>query len=132
MLSGAATIARGLSVSKKYVHDDAVSDLVDGADRQNKNTLAKVFTSTLFNQHQDELDKIVRRAILRLQVSGVYHEVSYDIQRGFSLDCTASCVPEHALLSLSHVQLLWLSNVTPARTSPFQKHDFPIGKAGST
>lgn len=38
---------------------------------QSKNKLSKVFMSTLFKRRQEELDAVVDRAVMRLQVSGV-------------------------------------------------------------
>lgn len=53
------------------VHD-AIFDLVELIKTfQCKNKLSKLFMSTLFKRRQDELDSVVDRAIMRLQVSGV-------------------------------------------------------------
>lgn len=51
------------------VHD-AIFDLVELIKAfQSKNKLSKVLMSTLFKRRQDELDAVVDRAIMRLQVS---------------------------------------------------------------
>ena len=51
------------------VHD-AISDLVELIKTfKSKNKLSKLFLSTLFKRRQDELDAVVDRAIIRLQVS---------------------------------------------------------------
>ena len=52
------------------VHD-AILDLVELIKTfQSKNKLSKLFLSTLFKRRQEELDAVVDRAIMRLQVSG--------------------------------------------------------------
>lgn len=38
---------------------------------QSKNRLSQLFMSTLFRRRQEELDAVVDRAIMRLQVGGV-------------------------------------------------------------
>ena len=51
------------------VHD-AIFDLVELIKTfKGKNKLSKLFLSTLFKRRQDELDAVVDRAIMRLQVS---------------------------------------------------------------
>ena len=51
---------------------DAISDLVELIKTfQSKNKLSQLFLSTLFKRRQDELDAVVDRAIMRLQVSSV-------------------------------------------------------------
>lgn len=52
------------------VHD-AIYDLVELINTfQSKNKLSKLCLSTLFKRRQDELDAVVDRAIMRLQVRG--------------------------------------------------------------
>ena len=51
------------------VHD-AIFDLVELIQTfQSKNKLSKLFLSTLFKRRQEELDAVVDRAIMRLQVN---------------------------------------------------------------
>lgn len=53
------------------VHD-SIFDLVELIKTfQSKNKLSKLFMSTLFKRRQDELNAVVDRAIMRLQVGGV-------------------------------------------------------------
>ena len=53
------------------VHE-AIFDLVELIKTfQCKNKLSKLFLSTLFKRRQEELNAVVDRAIMRLQVSGV-------------------------------------------------------------
>lgn len=60
-------VARGMI---EDVHG-AVFDLVELIKTfQNKNRLSRLFMSTLFKRRQEELDAVVDRAIMRLQVSG--------------------------------------------------------------
>lgn len=50
----------------------AIFDLVELIKTyQSKNKLSRLFTSTLFKGRQDELDAVVDRAIMRLQVGGL-------------------------------------------------------------
>ncbi|CAM9886512.1 unnamed protein product, partial [Scytosiphon promiscuus] len=60
------------------VHE-AIVDLVDLIRTfQSKNKLSKAFMSTLFKRRQDELDAVVDRAILRLQL-GLQLQVADDV-----------------------------------------------------
>ena len=52
------------------VHD-AISDMLELIKTfQSRNKLSKLFLSTLFKRRHDELDAVVDRAMMRLQVSG--------------------------------------------------------------
>lgn len=60
-------------VARVLIEDvnDAIFDLVELIKTyQSKKKLSKVLMSTLFKRRQDELDAVVDRAIVRLQVSG--------------------------------------------------------------
>ena len=53
---------------------DAISDLVELIKTsQSKNKLLKVLLSTLLKQRLEDLDAVVDRAIIRLQVGGFPH-----------------------------------------------------------
>ena len=70
---GGDTMGEAARVLLEDVHD-AIFDLVELIKTfQSKNKLSKLFLSTLFKRRQDELDAVVDRAIMRLQVSGRYH-----------------------------------------------------------
>lgn len=67
---GGDTTGEAARVLIEDVHD-AIYDLVELIMTfQSKNKLAKVCLSTLFKRRQDELDAVVDRAIMRLQVRG--------------------------------------------------------------
>ena len=66
---GGDTTGEAARVLIEDVHD-AIFDLVELIKTfQSKNKLSKLFLSTLFKRRQEELDAVVDRAIMRLQVS---------------------------------------------------------------
>ena len=68
---GGDTTGETARVLIEDVHD-AIFDLVELIKTfQSKNKLSKVFLSTLFKRRQEELDAVVDRAIMRLQVRGL-------------------------------------------------------------
>ena len=69
---GGDTTGETARVLIEDVHD-AIYDLVELIKTfQSKNKLSKVFLSTLFKRRQEELDAVVDRAIMRLQVGGFF------------------------------------------------------------
>ncbi|CAM9241877.1 unnamed protein product [Scytosiphon promiscuus] len=75
---GGDTMGEAARVLIEEVHE-AIIDLVDLIRTfQSKNKLSKAFMSTLFKRRQDELDAVVDRAILRLQL-GLQLQVGYDV-----------------------------------------------------
>lgn len=68
---GGETIEEVAHVLIEEVHE-AIFDLVELIKTfRRKNKLSKLFMSTLFRRRQEELDAVVDRAIMRLQVTGV-------------------------------------------------------------
>ncbi|CAM9241803.1 unnamed protein product [Scytosiphon promiscuus] len=75
---GGDTMGDAARVLIEEVHE-AIVDLVDLIRTfQSKNKLSKAFMSTLFKRRQDELDAVVDRAILRLQL-GLQLQVGDDV-----------------------------------------------------
>ena len=69
-VQGGDTIGEVAQGMIEEVHE-AISDLVQLIKTyQSKNKLSRLFMSTLFKRRQEELDAVVDRAIMRLQVSG--------------------------------------------------------------
>lgn len=67
---GGNTAGGGTRVLVEDVHD-AIADVVELVKTyQSKNKLSKILMSTLFKRRQEELDAVVDRAVVRLQVSG--------------------------------------------------------------
>ena len=62
-------------IARALIEDvqDAIFDLVELMKTfQSKNKLSKLFMSTLFKRRQEELDAVVDRAIMRLQVAVLF------------------------------------------------------------
>lgn len=69
---GGDTTGKATRVLVEDVHD-AIFDMVELIRTfQSKHKLSRLFLSTLFKRRQDELDAVVDRAIMRLQVGGVH------------------------------------------------------------
>ncbi|CBN75056.1 Transmembrane receptor kinase [Ectocarpus siliculosus] len=74
-------------VARMLIDDvhEAIFDLVELIKTyQSKNKLSKVLMSTLFKRRQDELDAVVDRAIVRLQL-GLQVKVGQDVKAGMDL-----------------------------------------------
>lgn len=77
---GGDTVGEAARVLVEDVHD-AIFGLVELIKTfKSKNKLSKLFLSTLFKRRQDELDAVVDRAIMRLQVS-VDHRFSCTLRQ---------------------------------------------------
>ncbi|CAM9106764.1 unnamed protein product [Ectocarpus sp. 13 AM-2016] len=75
---GGATMGEAARVLLEDVHD-AIFDLVELIKTfQSKNKLSKLLLSTLFKRRQDELDAVVDRAIMRLQL-GLQLQTGQDV-----------------------------------------------------
>ncbi|CAM9539627.1 unnamed protein product, partial [Ectocarpus fasciculatus] len=78
VFKGGETTGEAARVLIEDVHD-AIFDLVELITTfQSKNKLSKLFLSTLFKRRQEELDAVVDRAIIRLQL-GLQLQVGHDM-----------------------------------------------------